>query len=273
MLKADLHTHTTYSDGVLTPEQLIKKANEKNISALSITDHDTVEAYGEAYEFSEKYGIELVTGCEFSCYDNGKEYHILGYGIDIKNDEVLEFSKHFKKVRLNRAKKIHEKLINLGVRFEFDRIIEKAGGASLSRPHIAQVLVDTKHAENMKHAFSMYLYDNGPAYYPKEPFPVADAVSMINRAGGVAVLAHPSNYIKQAELYKMIRDGLDGIEIIHPSHKDEKVAFYRSVANQYWLLATGGSDFHGNREYDEENFGKYFVSTKVVDSIKNYSRS
>lgn len=265
---ADLHTHTTFSDGVLTPHELLEKAVAAGLKAISITDHDTVDAHKDAVNYAGDYDIELISGCEISCYDNGKEFHILGYGVDIYDENLNNFTKQFKKVRLERAKKMHSKLSNLGIQFDFDLILDKADEASISRPHIAQVLVDLEHVQNLKAAFNLYLRDHGPAYYPKDTFPVAQAIELINNAGGIAVLAHPANFVTQAELYQMIRSGLDGIEIVHPSHRESHRKFYQSVANQYWLIGTGGSDYHGNKDWDEINFGKSVIDYKIVNSIK-----
>lgn len=267
----DLHTHTNFSDGILTPKELLEKAVDLGISAIAITDHDTVDGYKAAKKTSENMPIELVVGCEFSCFENGKEYHLLGYEFDIENPILKNHLQHYHKFRLIRAKQIYNKLSQIGIEVEFDAILEKANGAAIARPHIAAVLVDHGYVNDMREAFNLYLGDGRPAYHPKANFPVAAAIEMINNAGGVAVLAHPADFVSQKDLYKMIQSGLDGIEVNHPIHNEEKKKYYHSIASQYWLLETGGSDFHGSRPYDEGNFGKFIVPYSVLESIRYHS--
>jgi len=267
----DLHTHTTYSDGILTPAELLTKAESKGLRAISITDHDSIDGCIEARELSKEYFVEIIDGIEFSCYEDAKEFHILGYNFDIYNPELKRYLEKFREERYKRAGKIVEKLNNLKIPIEFNDVEVKAGKAPIARPHIAAVMNDMGIVPNLKEAFWHYLADGKPAYEPKSNFTISQALKVINKAGGVAVLAHPGKYLTQDELYKVIKIGIDGIEVVHPSHDETLVNFYRKTASQYWLLATGGSDYHGNREYDEVNFGKYIMPYSVVDSIKFHS--
>jgi predicted metal-dependent phosphoesterase TrpH len=193
--KADLHMHTTFSDGILPPRELLQKAVDAGLSAIAITDHDTIDGYLDAQNYIDDFDLELIIGCEFSCYDGGKEYHILGYAFDPEDSQIHRHFENFRKARLLRAKFIHKKLVNLGVDFTFEKIIDKADRAPITRPHFAAVMHEMGYVESLKQAFDLYIGDGGPAYYPKAVFPVANAISMINQAGGVAVLAHPGNYI------------------------------------------------------------------------------
>ena len=136
----DLHTHTTYSDGVLTPEELLKKAESKGLRAISITDHDSIDGCIEARELSKEYFVEIIDGIEFSCYEDGKEYHILGYNFDIYNSDLQRYLEEFREERYIRAGKIVEKLNNLDVPIEFKDVENKAGKAPIARPHIASVM-------------------------------------------------------------------------------------------------------------------------------------
>lgn len=267
----DLHTHTIYSDGVLTPEELLKKASLAGLDAISITDHDSIDGCLEAHELSKEYDIEIIDGIEFSCYEDGKEYHILGYNFDPSNKILLDYLQTFRSARLIRAEKIVQKLNLLNIEITLDQVLEVAGKAPVARPHIAMVLISNGVIENIKEGFWKFLAEGKPAYEPKVNFTIPQALKVINKAGGVAVLAHPGKYLTQDELSKIIKSGIDGIEVIHPSHDVTTENFYKKTAAQYWLLATGGSDFHGNREYDEENFGKFKVSYSIVDSIKYHS--
>jgi hypothetical protein len=268
MKKADLHTHTTYSDGVFLPEELLIKAKSVGLDAISITDHDTVDGYVEALQYSQKYDIEIISGCEFSCFENGREFHILGLNIDPDNQNLKIHLKNFRNARLHRAKQIHKKLSDLGIHFSFDDILETAGKAPVTRPHIAQVLLNKGFIDTARQAFERYIGEGCPAFQNKAVFPVESCINLINKSSGVAVIAHPRNYIDQPTLYKFIQLGLDGIEVYHPSHNADQIRFYQSIASQFWLLETGGSDFHGNREYDTNNFGNFYVNYSVVESIK-----
>lgn len=267
-LKADLHTHTTYSDGILKPFELLNLAREKGLSVISIVDHDTLDGNIEAASICSDYDIEVIMGCEFSCYENGKEYHLLGYAFDPADKNLRIHLDNYRIARLTRAKQIHKKLKIMGVDISFDEILEAADKAPVARPHIGSVLVKKGYVNDLREAFMKYLGEGCPAYYPKSVFPVEMAIKMINKAKGVAVLAHPRNYIDQPTLYKFIQSGLDGIEVNHPSHSEEQRKFYHYVASQYWLLETGGSDFHGSREFDAFNIGNFYVPYSVVESIK-----
>ncbi len=269
--KADLHTHTTYSDGILKPVELLALAKNRGISAISIVDHDTLDGNLEANTISSDYGIEVIMGCEFSCFENGKEYHILGYAFDPDNSAIKTHLNNYRNIRLSRAKGIHSKLMNLGIKLSFSDILDTAGKAPVARPHIASVLVNKGYVKDLKEAFSKYLAEGAPAYQHKAIFPVEMAIKMINKANGVSVIAHPRNYIEPDKLYELIHKGLDGIEVNHPSHTEEQKKFYHYVASQYWLLETGGSDYHGSREFDDSNFGNYYVSKSIVQSIKKFS--
>lgn len=268
---ADLHTHTTYSDGNLSPKELLTKAKEKGLHAISITDHDTVEGNLKGVNDASDLDIELVIGCEFSSLGRFREYHILGYEFDPDYPELKHFFSMIRDSRMKRAKEIHKKLANLGIKFNFDLILEKAQDSPVTRPHIATVLDELNVVENSRQAFYKYLRDGGPADTPKDTLTFEEIIKLINKAGGVAVLAHPANVIDQGTLYKMIKAGLDGIEVVHPVHSDDKTRYYQNIANQFWLIQTGGSDYHGRSEYDEENFGKYKVPYSTVESIRTYA--
>lgn len=268
---ADLHTHTIFSDGVLTPRQLMEKAVAKGISALSITDHDTVDGCVDARLHLPDFNIDFIDGVEISCFEEQKEYHILGYAMDITDKELVFHLEEFKKARYKRAEIMQYKLNSLGININFNDILEKAGKAPITRPHIAEVLLEAGYVSSMKEAFNKFIGDNGPAYQAKATFPVEKAIKIINKAGGMAVLAHPANYVDSSKLYKMIESGLDGIEVIHPMHNERLRRHYHKIAGQYWLIETGGSDFHGSRDFDEKNFGLEGVHPSVLDSIRYHT--
>ncbi|MDR0927761.1 MAG: PHP domain-containing protein [Ignavibacteria bacterium] len=268
----DLHTHTTFSDGMLSPEELFNKAKKADIKGISITDHDTIDGNIGAAEMAARYGLDYITGIELSCFDSQNEYHILGYGIDIDNEDLHTHLAAFKQSRVERAEIMTKRLNEMGMKIDFNDIVDKAGVAPITRPHIAQVIVESGYVSTTKDAFNLYIGDGGPAYAVKAIFQVEKAIKLINNSGGIAVIAHPGYSINQKKLFQFIESGLDGIEVNHPLHNDKLRKEYHAVASQYWLLETGGSDFHGNRPNDSELFGKEGVSIDVMSQIRKRCR-
>lgn len=268
---ADLHIHSVYSDGILTPDEIFKKAQKAGLSAISITDHDTVAHCHEALALKDKYSIDIITGIEISCFEDIKEYHILGYDFDPDNRNLKKHVEEFKHYRFLRAKKIIEKLNNLKKSISIDDVLRIADKAPIIRPHIAQAMLEAGYVKSLKEAFRIYLGDWKPAYVPKKKFPVESAIKLINDAGGVASLAHPALFVSQDELYTIIQKGIDGIETCHPLHDENLEKYYHTIASQYWLLETGGSDYHGTRDYDEYNFGHCVVPYSIFESIRYHS--
>ncbi|HOK13769.1 MAG TPA: PHP domain-containing protein [Candidatus Kapabacteria bacterium] len=270
---ADLHTHTNCSDGILTPDELLAKAIEHNITHISITDHDNIDGYKIALQSEHTKQIEIIPGIELSCSENQLEYHLLGYNFDIENKELSRHISKFRDIRIKRAKNMHNKLLGLGININFDDILEIAGNAPIARPHIAKAITTAGYAENYYEAFSKFIGDDAPAYEPKIHFPVAEAIKLIQAAGGLAVLAHPANFVDEDTLHNFIKAGLDGIEVVHPMHNITQRNKYRAIARKYNILQTGGSDFHGNRPTDELNFGNEVVSADVFYKILEITKS
>lgn len=266
--KADLHTHTTYSDGVLSPYEIIKKASQSGLEVLGITDHDSVNAIEDSIEIGKGIGVEIIPGVELSAVIEDREIHILGYLFDYRNKNLLDFLSFFRKERVKRAERIVEKLNSINVPLKLETVMEKAGTGAVGRPHIANALLDGGHTESYVEAFSKYIGYGGPAYEKKYSLSPEDTISLIAQSGGLSFLAHPGKYTTDAVLLRLIKSGLDGIEVVHPSHAPEKVLHYRSVASQYFLLESGGSDFHGGRRNDDNAFGVYHVPSGWVGEMK-----
>ena len=267
---ADLHTHTIFSDGILSPTELFTKAKEVGLSAIAITDHDTMDGYLASIHIAEELGIQLVPGIELSCYENARDYHLLGFFQDPDNPNLKKNLELFRHEREKRAERIVNKLNRQNVDVSFNDVLDKAGVAPVARPHIAAVMIEQGHSPDIKKAFDQYLSYGKPAYEPKWNFPVELGVKLLNEAGGVAVLAHPGRYLPQQILAKFIQKGLDGIEVIHPSHSEETQIYYKSLVDHYCLLSTGGSDFHGSREYDATNFGKFTVPVSIIEAMQSF---
>ncbi len=270
-IKADLHTHTYYSDGYHTPEELIQFAKHAGLTHLAITDHDNVDAIDEATDIAHNYDMELVPGVEISAEHNGKETHILAYYFDYKNTELLEYLKNFRKERMKRAEKIVEKLNELDMALRIQDVLTHVkGNGSIGRPHIAVAMIEGGFVNNYYDAFNKYIGDDKPAYVKKPNISTKDAISLINRCGGLSFLAHPGKYMRHNNsLFEMIEFGIDGIEVIHPSHSDHDIEYFREIAGQYFLLESGGSDFHGGRINDASILGRYFINELKLTAMKN----
>jgi predicted metal-dependent phosphoesterase TrpH len=265
--KVDLHTHTSYSDGFYSPAELIRKAKDAGIEYLGITDHDNVAGIEEATEAGKKLGVEVIPGLEISTDLRDKEIHILAYFIEPDNAELERYLKFFREERLKRAVRIVNKLKTLGIEILIDDVLEKAQNCAVGRPHIAQALLEKGHVKTYLEAFNKYIGNGCPAYEKKVHLSPQSAFKIISDAGGLSFIAHPG-YMPEAILKELIIDGVDGIEVIHSSHSQNQIRFYRGIVNEYFLLESGGSDFHGGKREDNENLGKYYTSISVVEAMR-----
>ncbi len=264
---ADLHTHTIYSDGALSPCELVRLAKEKGLRALAITDHDSVNALPEAIECGNRLGVEIIPGLEISSDVNDTEIHLLGLFVDYENTELKKYLSFFREERFHRAKRIVKKLTAMNVEISIEEIEEEAQSSAIGRPHIANILYKKGYVENYLDAFHKYLGDYAPAFERKIHVSLQGAIKLINDAGGLAILAHPAR-MNEELLTAIIRAGIDGIEVIHPSHTSSLQKFYLGIVEQYCLLESGGSDFHGGIKADDANFGKYVVKYSIVEEMK-----
>jgi predicted metal-dependent phosphoesterase TrpH len=252
MNRADLHTHTTASDGIQPPAENVRLAAEAGLAAVAITDHDTVEGIAEAMEAGGRFGITVVPGVEISTAARGNDIHILGYYTDWKSDAWREKLAGLLRLREKRNDLILGKLRALGIPITLDEVLAEASrqgkdGGSVGRPHIAAVLVAKGVVGSMQEAFDRYLasgaaaYDNPPRLHPFE------AIDWIREAGGTSVIAHPGLYGDDDFVEDMIRYGAKGLEVFHSDHSPEDEERYARLAAKYSLIATGGSDYHGER--------------------------
>jgi hypothetical protein len=251
----DLHCHSTASDGTLKPAEVVRLAVARELSALALTDHDTIGGVAEAAEEAAKLGIDFLPGIEISAeYPQPGTMHLLGYGIDPQSDVLRDLTKTLLAGRDNRNPKIIAKLQQLGVSITMPEVEAEAGGKVIGRPHIAAILMRKGYVNSIKHAFEKYLAPGGAAYFDKERLSPADAISLIRQSGGLPVLAHPIQlrYQNDAQLEREVKDlvdlGLAGIEVIHSDHGAQLIEKYTALADRYGLLKTGGSDFHGSNK-------------------------
>lgn len=255
MQLVDLHIHSTSSDGILKPAELVKIAAEANITAIAIADHDSVGGIDEAVSTAREFGITVIPAVELSVeYGEYHDVHILGYWIDHTDPAFIRMLTLFRESRENRGLKVIEK-INLKLEAEgrapiaISEVMALAEGA-LGRPHIARIIIEKGYSANMQDAFNNYLQ---PCNVPKEYLAFDAAVKEIRRIGGVPVLAHPQSLTRNRdELAKIIKDmsdkGLGGIEAFNTMGFDGDEGFLQGLANAFGLIVTGGSDFHGTEE-------------------------
>jgi predicted metal-dependent phosphoesterase TrpH len=246
----DLHTHSTASDGKLTPAELMRHAKAMGVEVIALTDHDTLSGLEEAFEEAEKVGIELIPGVEISAENNPGTLHMLGYYVDPSDAELVETLSWLRGGRDDRNHMILVKLAELGCPLQWDEVAALAGGESMGRPHIATAMLNRGYVSSFNDAFDRYLGKGGAAYTDRDKMTPEIAVERIRSAGGLPVLAHPQTLSLSDDelsdlLGRLASMGLAGVEVYYYSHSEEETALYLSLARKYGLIATGGSDFHG----------------------------
>ncbi len=244
-MRIDLHTHTTASDGLLTPEQLIEVARSRGVGVLAVADHDSTEGVDPAMAAGAAVGIEVLPAVELNTDVPGTEVHILGYLLDYHVAWFQQVLRRLRDGRLHRAARMVEKLATLGAPIAMERVLAFAGGGAVGRPHVARALVEAGWVSETAEAFTRYIGRNGPAYVERLKVAPGEAVQIIRRAGGVPVLAHPGWLGDDAMVDSLIGEGLEGIEVYYPDHTPEMVDRFLAVARRHGLLVTGGTDFHG----------------------------
>ena len=269
-MKADLHLHSTASDGTYMPQALVCRARETGIDVMALTDHDSTEGIAEAAFEAQRLGVRLIPGVELGCStDSIKEIHILGYGIDPENEALVSFCRAWRQKREARAEAMVQRLAEAGKPVSLERVRELARGV-IARPHVARALVEAGHATSVKDAFDKYLVPGRCGYVQREKLSVAQAVAMIAQAGGVSVLAHPmemrmSDMNIEALVCEWKKQGLCGIEVYHPSADNRKLPFLYALARREGLLVTGGSDFHGE-SVRQSGIGQEAQRWKTMDT-------
>lgn len=240
----DLHTHTTASDGRMTPVELVRSARKAGVAALAVTDHDTVAGLDEAEEEARRSGVELIPGIEVSATAHATSVHILGLFIRPREAWLGEFFDTAARERLERIHRIVDKLASLGVHVEASEVFAKSTHGTVGRPHVALVLVERGIVSSYSEAFDRYLGQSAPAYVSFEKLTTKEAIALVRRAGGVSSLAHPGLLGRDELLPEMVDEGLQAIEVYHGEHSPGLAERYLDFARTHGLLVTGGSDFH-----------------------------
>jgi len=240
----DLHAHSTASDGSRLPAEVVREAKKAGLAALALTDHDTIDGIAEAVATGRELGVRVVPGVELSAVEGDVETHILGLHLS-DTREMESRLVALREMRRTRAERIVTRLNELGVRIEFSSVLDQSAGGAIGRPHVARALIAEGWAVDFRDAFERYLGNGKPAYVGKDRLAIVDAISLIHRAGGLAILAHPAHGGTRDRIAMFAQHGMDGVEVRHPSHSAEDIARLMALVEHFSLVPSGGSDWHG----------------------------
>jgi 3',5'-nucleoside bisphosphate phosphatase len=255
MRRCDLHTHTTHSDGTVTPKELVELAKNEGLSCIALTDHDTLSGVEEAQETGRALSVEVISGVEVSVKFEPGTLHILGYFVDRNSKELQAGLKKVQQARSSRNPKIIELLRAQGVDITLEEVEQASGGGQVGRPHFASVLIGKGYVKDKWEAFHKYLAKGAAAYVDKRNLSSKEAIDLITKAGGVASIAHPK-HLKldsepvrfEGEVERLRDEGVRGIEVFSSCQSTSEAARYKKTAERFGLLVTGGSDFHGDNK-------------------------
>jgi len=272
--KYDLHAHTTASDGTLSPTELIEHALRQGLNVLAVTDHDSTEGVHEALVRAAGTRLEVWPGVEISTDVTEAEVHVLGYFVNTTDPEFQAILGRLRESRVGRAEQMVAKLTSLGMPLSFERVRQLAGTGAIGRPHVAQAMVEQGYVPSAKEAFTLYLGRNGPAYVDRFKLTPEDAVQLIQRAGGMPVLAHPTycagnnpNFDLTGFVRELREAGLAGIECYYADYSPEVVESLVGIARELNLIPTGGTDYHGRNQSFVE-LGERTVPVETLERMR-----
>ena len=268
----DLHAHTTASDGTLSPRELVSAAARRGVRVLAVTDHDSTDGLRDAFDEAAKHPpLTIVPGLEINCDAPGAagaEVHVLGYYVDHEAGWFQDFLREQRVERVARVHRIVARLAELGMPIDAAEVFAIVKEGSAGRPHVAQVMVQRGYVRSVREAFDRYLHANGPANVPHKRLTPVEAVRIIRRAHGVPVFAHPGLADRDALIPELVEAGLMGIEAIYAEHSAAQTAHYKDVCRAHGLVATGGSDYHGERSGRTNPLGHPPVPMSVWEELK-----
>ncbi|MBN1870709.1 MAG: PHP domain-containing protein [Candidatus Omnitrophica bacterium] len=266
---ADLHIHTYFSDSTSSPEEVVEQAHEQGLDCISISDHDTIEGIEPSAEAAKKYNIEVIAGIELSSEINGIDVHVLGYLFDLHDREFADCVDRMQNERVVRMQKMIDKLRSMGIdNITSEEVSGLTRSDSLGRPHLATLLREKGWVTSTQMAFDKYLADDAPAFVPKFKQTPYEAIALIRKAGGVAVLAHPMLTHVDELIPGFAEAGLGGLEVYYPGNSDTITRFYEGLAKKYGLVTTGGSDAHGSVK-NHTYVGKVKIPYDLVEKLKD----
>ena len=267
---ADLHIHTTASDGLLTSGEVAEKAVSLGLSAIAITDHDTIDGIDGAMTSLENDQLEIIPGIELSTESDDKEIHILGYYIDHTDPDLIALLKKLQESRFARAEKMVKKLNSLGYYITLGDVLDYAGKAAPGRPHVARALVEKGYLVSVPAAFNNLLGYKMPCYVERYKLSPQEAITGIRAAGGMAAWAHPYLTGKNSLLTRFIAYGLQGLEVYHPDQNPSQSGHYRQLAVSHSLFICGGTDFHGPEEGRTSRLANYGLTASELKGFREY---
>jgi predicted metal-dependent phosphoesterase TrpH len=281
MVDYDLHIHTTASDGLLSPKEIFKIANDKGLSGISVTDHDTINALAECSFLACDYGMDFIPGIEISSDYKGYEIHILGYYIDYTDTTLLSFLDWMQQKREDRNKKIIKLLEGQGYNVNYEEILKSINinNKSIGRPHIARLLIEKGYFNSIGEVFSQLLGAGKPAYVNRHKISIEDAANIIIKSKGIPVIAHPlinNKFNENNDIEGFIRlcieFGIKGIEVFHTLHNEEQEKYLLELARKYKLVITGGSDCHGELIEGDYLLGSKGITSREILGLKMLKR-
>ena len=277
----DLHSHSTVSDGTMTPESVIGLAKTQNLSAIALTDHDCIDGLEAAMAEGKQQGIEVVPGLEISAKFDKGTMHILGFFIDPQAGSLRKQLNQLQEGRRQRNPRIVKKLQSLGLDITYDEVVEASGGGQVGRPHFAKVLIQKGYVSSIEEAFEKFLKKGAPGYMEKFGFSPQKSIELIHQAGGVAVIAHPftlglsTSEMEQGVMSDLKRAGLDGIEVYYSKNSPRDTLHYMRLCDNFELLPSGGSDFHGENKPGINlgvGRGDLSVPYQLLEDLRNKAR-
>ena len=269
MSRADLHCHSTSSDGRLTPTKLVDLAAERGVRIMALTDHDSIEGVEEALRAAERHrGFTLIPGVEMSTDIPGAEVHVLGYFLDQADQELQGTLAHLRHSRVDRARRMVDKLRGMGMEIEWERVQAIAGDGAVGRPHIAQALLEKGYISYIAEAFDRFIGRNGPAYAEREKMTPVEVVTFLAKKKGMPVLAHPRDLDNLEDLLPQLKAaGLIAMEAYYQDYDDATIDRLVAIARRYELLPLGGSDFHGLGGEKERLPGDIPLPDEAIDAF------
>lgn len=266
-MRADLHIHTTCSDGKSSPLEIVERAQKEGLNVLSITDHDSMRAYDELTSTPEPYPT-LIPGAEMTAKDADVSVHLLAYGLDPSREDVQTLMASQRNSRKKRVERILEMLAKKGVSVEMDEVLFEAGRANLGRPHVAAALIRKNIVQSIQEAFARYLNPEALEGLARGYPTSSELIPKLKSLGGVVILAHPGRLWTNQEMEQFRSQGVDGVEVIHPSHNYELQKTLGQYADRHHLLKTGGSDYHGDGEQYHAYFGVVTITSDWVNRLQ-----
>lgn len=268
---ADLHIHTNYSDGSLSPEEVVSYAAKIGLSCISVTDHDSVFGVDKAIDAGKRYNVEIIPGVEVSAEEGGKEMHILGYCVNYSDPQFLGFLKDIRQDRIKRLYKMADNLKREGLEINAEDVIEFTGDVSISRLNIAKYMQASGLVPDWREAFKRYIGDTKPCYVSSFRYGSREVITAIKRAGGIPVIAHPAVNKLDRILPRLAEEGMEGIEAFHTEHDADTARRYEDFAREHGLLVTGGSDCHGGIK-GSMLMGRVTIPYSYVEILKDAAK-